>query len=150
VRKRVPPLLLVCSLILCVLGSGGPVAVATDGVGPCDVHPLDGESTERLAKRVIRCAVRRFGPVPGDAERAICIADRESGLLPEASSPTGMYLGLYQHAAEYWDERYAEWTRPSWNLPTSALDARANAIVTIRMVEDDGGWKAAGWPVLDC
>ncbi len=37
-------------------------------------------------------------------------------------------------------------TKPAWDLPTSALKGRTNAIVTIRMVVAIGGWKAAGWP----
>ena len=68
--------------------------------GPCDADRAADETIQHFMKRKIRCAVDRFGPVPGDAERAICIAKRESGLIPTAESPTGMYLGLYQHAAE--------------------------------------------------
>ena len=97
-----------------------------------------------------RCAVDTLGPVPGGSDRAICIAKRESGLNPKAESATGVYLGLYQHAAEYWEWRYDTYTEPAWDLPTSALKGRTNSIVTIRMVVEAGTWGAAGWPRGDC
>lgn len=118
--------------------------------GPCDVHWAENESVEHYSKRLIRCAVEHFGSVPGGVKRAVCIADRESGLIPDATSLTGEYLGLFQHASVYWNTRYDDWTRPAWDLPTSALKGRTNAIVTIRMVHDARGWKAAGWPRLGC
>lgn len=118
--------------------------------GPCDFHQADGETIQHFSKRHIRCAVDRFGAVPGGADRAICIAKRESGLIPTAQSPTGEYLGLFQHLATAWADRYAAWTEPAWELPTSALSGRTNAIVTVRMVHAAGGWAAAGWPVGDC
>ena len=88
-------------------------------------------------KRIIRCAVDRW-EVPGGSERAICIADRESNLNPKAESATGEYLGLFQHSADAWPDRYEEWTLPSWQLPESALHGRTNAVVTTRMVNADG------------
>ena len=118
--------------------------------GPCALVRRDGESIRKLAKRHIRCAVREFGPVPGGAQRAVCIARRESGLLPKARSATGMYLGLFQHAASYWGVRYETWTETAWNLPPSALRGRTNAIVTVRMVADAGRWRRAGWPRHEC
>jgi hypothetical protein len=84
--------------------------------------------------------------VPGGAETAICIADVESGLHPEATSETGEYLGLFQHAAEAWPGRYETWTREAWALDESALSGRTNAIVTIRMVNANGWgpWEGVG------
>lgn len=109
------------------------------------MHRMDDEGVQHFSKRLIRCAVRHFGPVSGGIKTAVCIAERESGLLPEAESPTGMYLGLYQHAAEYWPDRYRAWTRNRWEMPESALSGRTNAVVTIRMVSAAGGWRKAGW-----
>ena len=127
-----------------------PPVSAHHRAGPCDADRVADETIQHFMKRKIRCAVDVFGPVPGDAERAICIADRESGLIPSASSPTGMYLGLYQHAAAMWPDRYAKWTDPAWELSDSALSGRTNAIVTIRMVHAAGTWKDAGWPANGC
>jgi len=119
--------------------------------GPCDFHQLDGESVQHFAKRRIVCAVDRFGPVPGGRQRAICIARRESGLYPSAtSSPTGEYRGLYQHDRDLWPGRYDRYARTAWDLSPRALNGRTNAIVTIRMVSDYGTWHEAGWPPLDC
>ena len=59
----------------------------------------------------------RFGPVPGGQDRAICIARRESGLDPTAtSSPTGEYRGLFQHDRDLWPARYDRYTEPAWEL----------------------------------
>ena len=77
--------------------------------------------------------------MPGGAEKAICIAEVESGLDPEGGLADGEYLGLFQHGAEAWPDRYRAWTRPAWELDESALSGRTNAIVTIRMV------NASGW-----
>jgi hypothetical protein len=125
-------------------------ALARDLPGPCDLHALEGETVTQLAARTIRCAVRRLGPVPGGAARALCIADRESGLDPGAVSPSGEYRGLFQHALTYWPWRYENFTRSAWELPERVLHGRTNAIVTIRMVARYGGWGEAGWPVGDC
>jgi len=127
-----------------------PTARATVGVGPCALVGRSGETLTHLMKRRITCAAERFGPVPGGAARAICIAKRESGLDPTATSPTGMYLGLYQHARTYWPSRYITWTKPAWELSTKAKNGRTNSIVTLRMVHAAGSWKAAGWPAKGC
>jgi hypothetical protein len=119
--------------------------------GPCDFPRSDGETIQHFSKRRIVCAVERFGPVPGGALRAICIAKRESGLDPAATSqPTGEYRGLYQHDRDFWPTRYDRYTAPVWELSSSALNGRTNAIVTVRMVADIGTWRQAGWPPKDC
>jgi hypothetical protein len=126
-------------------------ATPASATGPCDFNRLDGETTQHLSKRRIACAVERFGPVPGGAQRAICIARRESGLDPTATSqPTGEYRGLYQHDRDFWPARYERYTLPAWKLSTRALSGRTNAIVTIRMVADMGTWWQAGWPPKEC
>lgn len=113
--------------------------------GPCALVREDGEAIQDFSIRLIRCAADRW-PVPGDAEKAICIAQRESGLIPTASSPTGMYVGLFQHSAAEWPDRYAEWTRPVWQLKESPLNGRTNAIVTMRIANAEGwaAWAGAG------
>jgi hypothetical protein len=119
--------------------------------GPCGFTRLEGETIRQFSKRRISCAVSRFGPVPGGAIRAICIARRESGLDPSATSePTGRYRGLYQHDRHMWPDRYEEHTVPTWDLSPRALNGRTNAIVTVRMVVEFGTWRAAGWPPTGC
>lgn len=120
-------------------GAATPRAVP----GPCALAKADGEAIQDFSRRMIACAAERW-PVPGGAEKAICIAERESGLIPTAQSPTGQYLGLFQHSAAAWGERYLEWTRPIWELKPNALNGRTNAVVTIRMVNAEGWGPWAG------
>jgi len=114
-----------------------------DRPGPCPLTRGADEGVRAFSMRIITCAAERW-PVPGGAERAICIADRESGLIPTAQSPTGMYLGLFQHSAEAWGDRYLEWTRPVWQLKPNALNGRTNAVVTMRMANAFGWGPWAG------
>ena len=124
---------------------GAVSAPAGHRPGPCSLDRVEGETARQWVKRVIRCAERRW-EVPGGATKAICIAKAESGLNPKAVSEDGSYLGLFQHAAEAWPDRYREWTRRVWELDERALNGRTNTIVTIRMVNANGwgSWAAVG------
>ena len=138
---------LVASLIVAGSASAHPLGVRTTAPvpGPCPLVRTAGETIQDFSTQLIECAATRW-PVPGGADRAICIAQRESGLIPTASSPTGEYVGLFQHLAAAWPDRYAEWTRPGWQLKPSPLNGRTNAIVTMRMVNADGWgpWSGPG------
>lgn len=140
-----PRVALLILTVTVVLGSA-PVALAQHRPGPCDVHLEPTESLVHHSKDLIRCAAAKW-PVDGGAARAICIAKRESGLIPTAESPSGDYLGLFQHMASAWADRYEAWTWPGWELKASALNGRTNTVVTIRMVHA-GGWGP--WGALDC
>jgi len=149
--RRTSPLTTAALLLIAGVLLGGTPASGHHVPGPCDFHRLDGESVQHFSKRRIVCAVELFGPVPGGAQRAICIAKRESGLIPTMTSePTGQYRGLFQHDRRYWPGRYDTFTMPAWQLSPRALNGRTNAIVTIRMVVRYGTWNAAGWPPKDC
>jgi hypothetical protein len=148
VPKRFLVAVVALPLLLSVTAKAS-VIISPDA-GPCDLVRRTSESIHHLSRRHIACAVDRFGPVGGGAPRAICIAKRESGLDPGARSATGMYLGLYQHSAKMWPDRFKRWTKASWELSEKALNGRSNSIVTIRMVHAAGSWKAAGWPVKGC
>jgi hypothetical protein len=117
-----------------------------DKPGPCPLPKADGEGIRHYSKRMIRCAVQRWW-VPGGSAKAICVAKRESGLVPTASSPTGRYLGLFQHSAAAWGDRYLEWTHKVWRLKPNALNGRTNTVVTVRMVHAYG-W--APWAGTGC
>lgn len=133
-------------LVLALLGAAAP-AVADHRPGPCALDRREGESIRHYAKRLIRCATDEW-PVRGGAEKAICIADAESHLNPkaEARSADGTYLGLFQHSADAWPDRYRAWTKRRWELDDRALNGRTNAIVTIRMVSANGWgpWRGVG------
>ncbi len=114
--------------------------------GPCALVRSVGEAIQDFSIRIITCAADKW-PVEGGADKAICIARRESGLIPTASSATGMYVGLFQHSAADWPNRYAQWTRPSWQLKENPYNGRTNAIVTMRM-SNAQGWGA--WAGVGC
>jgi hypothetical protein len=113
--------------------------------GPCPLVRLEGEAIQDFSKRLIECAATRW-PVEGGAEKAICIAERESGLIPTASSATGIYVGLFQHSAADWPRRYDEWTKPWWRLKENPYNGRTNSIVTMRIAHAEGweAWAGAG------
>ena len=110
------------------------VAIAS---GPCDLPLRDGESVPHRMTRLIGCATERW-PVRGGAERAVCVADHESGLDPKARGGGGEYLGIFQHSAADWPDRYTTWTRRVWALDDGALIGRTNIVVAIRMVSANG------------
>jgi hypothetical protein len=121
-------------------------AAAPRASGPCALARVDGEAIQDFSIRLITCAAARW-PVEGGAEKAVCIADRESGLIPTASSQTGLYVGLYQHSVADWPRRYEEWTRPIWQLKENPYNGRTNAIVTMRIANAEG-WAA--WAGTGC
>jgi hypothetical protein len=148
VPKRLLVAVVTLPLLIAVTATASPIVLPVNG--PCDLIRRSSESTQHFMRRRISCAVDRFGPVGGGTTRAICIAKRESGLDPSAESATGDYLGLYQHSATMWPDRFKRWTDASWALSHRALNGRSNSIVTVRMVHALGGWKAAGWRVKGC
>lgn len=136
---------LVATILTALLVLPGGTAAA-DHVGPCALHREVGEGTRHFVKRLIRCSTTRW-VVPGGSVKAICIARRESRLDPTVvSKPEGLYVGLFQHSAELWPDRYSEWAKPGWKLRPRALNARTNTIVTIRMVNAHGWgpWRGPG------
>lgn len=143
-RRSIAIAALIASSVLSSVVSA-PRVIASDRAGPCDIHREEDEPVRRFSKRLIRCAVARW-PVRGGAEKAICIARRESGLDPRATSETGQYRGLYQHDADLWPDRFETWTRTRWELRARALNGRSNSIVTIRMVNANGWgpWRGEG------
>ena len=126
--------------------SAGIAAATEDRPGPCDLVREEGETVRAHSRELIRCSVRRWS-VPGGADVALCIAKRESGLLPWAESSDGINKGLYQQHVDYWSGNYDNYTSPSWQLRRSILNGRTNAIVSIRMAHDIG-WGP--WGGRDC
>jgi hypothetical protein len=132
--KRVAIATLLALATLPVLASG---AAAHDVSGPCHSHRQEDESVRQHSRELIRCAARKWR-VPGGAKVALCIAKRESGLLPWAESDDGLNKGLFQQHVRYWDGNYDRYTRPAWSMPTSILSGRTNTVVSIRMAADIG------------
>ena len=83
-------------------------------------------------KQLIRCAADHWN-IPGGEGTALAIADRESQFHPNAYNPSGC-AGIYQHMLRYWPGRASAYGFQGW----SAYNARANIIVTMRMVKQHG------------
>lgn len=104
-------------------GDGGEVVCDFDWrAGPSEVEKL------------IRCAAEIW-PVQGGPDKAVEVAKCESSLRPDAVGGDGLYLGIFQQHRDYWPARA---TRYGFD-GVSALNGRANIIVSIRMASE-GGW----------
>lgn len=114
-----------------------PIASARHVTGPCDFHREVGQTVREHSRAQIRCAVARW-TVPGGEAVALCIAKRESGLLPWAESGDGLNKGLFQQHVDYWHGNYDAYAQSTWQLPRRILSGRTNAIVSIRMAHDIG------------
>ena len=99
---------------------------------PARICNVDWRKGTFQVKRLIRCAAHHWH-VPGGADMALYVADRESHYYPNAYNPSGC-AGIYQHMLRYWPSRAAAYGFRGW----SAFNARANIIVTMRMVSHDG------------
>jgi len=114
---------------------------------PASAHPksriphricnYDWRAGTHQVKGLIRCAARHWN-VPGGANKALAIAYRESRYDPHAYNSSGAE-GIYQHLRRYWPGRARTYGFPGY----SAFNARANIIVTMRMVKR-GGWGPWG------
>jgi hypothetical protein len=137
--------------LVLLIGAIAPVGLARAGEGdeerpgPCPIVRAGDQGVRDWVRDLIRCATSRWD-VPGGAARATCVAQAESGLDPKTVSDDGSYVGLFQHSAEAWPDRYRAWTRPAWQLDERPLNARTNVIVTVRMVNADGWgpWRGVG------
>ncbi len=105
--------------------------------GPCPLTRERDESVRAYSRQLIRCAAGLWD-VPGGAAVAICIARRESGLIPSARSRDGLNQGLFQQHVDYWNANYRNYAAPSWRLSRNILNGRTNAVVSIRMASEIG------------
>jgi len=138
---------LVAALLLTAILSAGPAASARTPILetsrhryaqiPSKVCPIDWRRGPWFVKKLIKCAAAHWA-VPGGARQALYIADRESHYFPRAYNPSGAE-GIYQHMRWFWPGRARIYGFPGW----SAFNARANIIVTMRMVHR-GGWSPWG------
>ncbi len=106
---------------------------------PAKVCPVDWRKGTWHVKQLIRCAAFRYR-VPGGAATALAVADRESHFFPKAYNSYSGASGIFQHLKLYWPGRAHVFGFKGW----SAFNARANIIVTMRMVKRHG-WGAWGY-----
>ncbi len=90
-------------------------------------------------RRLVACTATYYH-VPGGAREALYIANRESHFYPRAYNAWSGALGIYQHLRRYWPGRAAVYGFKGW----SGFNARANIIVTMRMVRHLGNWSPWG------
>ncbi|HEY6566516.1 MAG TPA: hypothetical protein VI341_03270 [Actinomycetota bacterium] len=141
-RRRFPAALLLTAVLLTV-----PAASATAGSGsqgrysevPRSICRVDWRDGTWHVKKLIRCAVHRWS-VPGGVAKALYIANRESNFHPRAYNSYSGASGIYQHLRRYWPGRATAYGFRG----SSAFNARANIIVSIRMVHRMGSWQPWG------
>ena len=75
-----------------------------------------------------------------DRHSALYIADRESHFHPRAYNAWSGAMGVYQHLRRYWPGRAFAYGFRGW----SGFNARANIIVTMRLVRRLGNWSPWG------
>jgi hypothetical protein len=140
-RRRFPAALFLASLLTLVLAIGpATVAHAREAGAPPHVCKFDWRKGPWHVKQLIRCAEDRWG-VPGGAAMALHVADRESDFRPHAYNSSSGASGIFQHLRRYWPGRADSFGFGGW----SAFNARANIMVTMRMVHRMGSWSHWGY-----
>jgi hypothetical protein len=114
----------------------GPTASSYSYV-PAKLCPIDWRQGTFFVKQLIRCAAHHYGV---SADKAIRVARRESMFDPDAYNASQCTKGIYQHLCRYWPGRAYDYGFKGW----SAYNARANIIVTMRMVRRHGWWPWGG------
>ena len=142
VRRRFPaaPLFLATFLTLALTVALAiplaPTATARESKIPATVCRYDWRKGEWHVKQLIRCAAERWR-VPGGARMALYVAGRESHYRPKAYNAYSGASGIFQHLSRYWPGRADTFGFGGW----SAFNARANIMVTMRMVRSAGDWS---------
>jgi soluble lytic murein transglycosylase-like protein len=100
------------------------------------ICPIEWRRGPRQVRRLVRCAARHWSvSVP----TALDVARRESNFRHRAFNRSSCASGVYQHLCHYWPGRAREYGFRG----RSPFNARANVIVTMRMVRR-GGWDPWG------
>jgi hypothetical protein len=140
-RRRFPAALFLASLLTLVLATGPMTAAhAREAGAPPHVCRIDWRKGPWHVRQLIRCAEDRWS-VPGGASMALHVADRESNFRPTAYNSYSGASGIFQHLRRYWPGRADSFGFGGW----SAFNARANIMVTMRMVHRMGSWSHWGY-----
>ena len=99
----------------------------------CDIDWREGRWH---VKQLIRCAANHWEV---GVRRALYVANRESDFRPRAYNRSSCAKGIFQHLCRYWPKRAYTFGFKDW----SAFNARANIIVTMKMVRRYG-WSPWG------
>jgi len=119
-----------------------PVAAApaesrsTGPSGATNICRIDWRRGTWHVRKLIRCAANHYDT---GVRRSLHIAFRESRYQPRAFNASTCAKGIYQHLCRYWRDRADAFGFDD----RSAFNARANIIVTMRMVRRFG-WAPWG------
>ena len=100
--------------------------------GTVRVCRIDWRRSTWHVRKLIRCAASHYDV---GVRRSLRVAFRESRYRPRAFNSSSCAKGIYQHLCRYWSDRAETYGFSD----RSAFNARANIIVTMRMV------RRAGW-----
>jgi soluble lytic murein transglycosylase-like protein len=107
---------------------GGSLRTSSTSTKIC---PVEWRKGRFYVKKLIRCSAHYYGV---NADKALYIANRESNFKPKAYNGWSCAKGIYQHLCKYWPDRAKDYGFRDW----SAFNARANIMVTVRMVKKHG------------
>ena len=130
--------------VLLIVPAASHAGAATPGAGysevPRKICPIDWREGTWHVKKLIRCAAARW-TVPGGASKALAIAEPRVQLpAPRLQQLQRGQPASIQHLRRYWPGRAGAYGFRGW----SAFNARANIMVTMRMVHRMGGWGPWG------
>lgn len=103
---------------------------------PKRICNIDWREGRWHVKKLIRCAANHWDV---GVRKALYVADRESDFRPKAYNRSSCAKGVFQHLCRYWDGRAYTYGFKG----KSAYNARANIIVTMKMVRRHG-WSPWG------
>lgn len=139
-RRRFPAALLLAAMMTILpAASLMSTAEAREATVPRRICRIDWRKGQWHVKQLIRCAENRWS-VPGGASKALYVANRESNYRPKAYNSSSGASGIFQHLRRYWPGRADAYGFDGW----SAFNARANIMVTMRMVHRMGSWSHWG------
>jgi hypothetical protein len=127
---------LVLAAVLTLFPMAASPAAATEPSGPTSVCRIDWRRSTWHVRKLIRCAANHFDI---GVRKSLRIAFRESRFRPRAFNESTCAKGIYQHLCRYWRDRAEAYGFDG----RSAFNARANVIVTMRMVRRFG-WAPWG------
>jgi soluble lytic murein transglycosylase-like protein len=135
-RATVATLILTALIVAFPVHASAATGEATYSFTPKKICAIDWRAGRREVKHLIRCAANHWGVNP---DKALTIAHRESSFDPDAYNSWSCAKGIYQHLCRYWPDRAYDYGFKG----RSAYNARANIIVTMKMVRHYG-WAPWG------
>ena len=142
-RVLIATLILTATLTVFPVATGASAAPmigsrtrSTLTTGSATICPIDWRKGKSYVEQLVRCAAKHYGV---NTDKALYVANRESNFSPTAYNSWSCAKGIFQHLCRYWPTRATTYGFTNW----SAFNARANIMVTMRMVRRYG-WAPWG------